>query len=322
MMTRGRFGIMTKRRNSFTLVELLVAVGLLSLIMMLLLQLFSGARKIWTASEKTNNVYADARVAMELMADLINTVQFSHGESADGTTRNKKLDMIFSLDTDSTTDNDQESSSITFVSKSVRDLPMKDNSTRFVSFRLGKFGTPQLDAKGEKFTDADVKTRGKLFMLIYSDKNDEKKFYSYFPPYSEFGDSSGNMDLRKKALDDLQIQMKSLVTDFNSDDKGENEFCQVIAENVVAFKMAAYTKGSLTKSDDAEDIAEPPYMIELQLTVLDRDSYKEWATLYADENVSAETRKNFLERHKRTFTRNIFIGDRWALEVQNTPSTP
>lgn len=292
---------MTKRRTPFTLVELLIAVGLLSLIMMLLLQLFSGAQKIWIASEKTNNVYADARVAMELMTDLINTVQFSHGESADGTTREKKLDMIFSLDTDST-DNDQESSSIIFVSKTSRDLPMKDNSTRFISFRLGRYGN-----------DDDTKTRGKLFMLVYPDKKDEKKFYSFFPPYSEYGDV-GSTNLRQKALEALRTQLNALVTDFNSADKGENEYCQVIAENVVAFKMAAYTKGSLNKSDDSDDVAEPPYMIEIQLTVLDRDSYKRW------QELSGTAKSDYLNQHKHTFTRNVFLGDRWALEVQSTGS--
>ena len=70
---------MNRRRKFFTLIELLVAMGLLALLVMLMLQLFSGAQRLWVASEKRSNVYADARVAMELMAEMINAVQFSHG---------------------------------------------------------------------------------------------------------------------------------------------------------------------------------------------------------------------------------------------------
>ena len=283
---------MTKRRNPFTLVELLVAVGLLSLIVMLLLQLFSGAQRIWIASEKTNNVYSDSRVAMELMADLLNTVQFSHGENADGTAREKAKDMIFSLDS-STTDGGFDSNSVIFVSKSARDLPMKDNTTRFISFRLGD--------------DSDEKTRGKIFMVIYSDKNNETAFYKLFPPYASFGNSRGN------ALSDLKSKMNALVNDYKSSSgNGEYEYCQVIAENVVAFKINAYTLngGQLDKKADAADIDEPPYLIELRMTVLDPDSYKRW------QELSGDAKTNYLDQNKRTFTRNVFIGSRWVLEKQ------
>lgn len=283
---------MTKRRNPFTLVELLVAVGLLSLIMMLLLQLFSGAQKIWIASEKTNNVYADSRVAMELMADLFNTIQFSHGVDSATGNRVKSKDMIFSLNT-SKKDDGRYSSSIIFVSKTAsRDLPMKDNTTRFISFRLGK--------------SDNADTRGKLFMVIYSDKNNEKTFYSLFPTYD-----GGSRDTAKGQLEGL---LNTLVNNYSNTSSGENEFCQVVAENVVEFKLTAYrnnvSTGKLEKKADDTDFAEPPYMIEIQLTVLDPDSYKQWLEL------DGETKTNYLDRHKRTFSRNVFIGDRWALEAQ------
>ena len=284
---------MTKRKMPFTLVELLVAIALLSLIVMLLLQLFGGAQKIWITSEKTNNLYANARVAMETMADLINTVQFSHGEKNDGT-RDKTKDMIFSLDSKSE-DDGYDSNSIIFVAKTARDLPMKDNTTRFISFRLGDSG--------------DEKTRGKLFMVVYSDKINEKTFYSLFPTYG-----SGS---RGTALTSLKSHMNSLVTDYknSSSSSGENENCQVIAENVVALKINAYvlnSSGKLEKKkstdSDAGDIAEPPYMIEIQLTVLDPDSYKRWLELDRDAA--------YLNQHKRTFTRGIHIGPRWDLETK------
>lgn len=303
MMTRGRFVKMKRRGNAFTLVEILVAVGLLSLIMMLLLQLFTGAQKIWTASERTNNIYADARVAMEIMADLLGTVQFSHGENSDGTARDPAKDMIFSMNTGNK-DDGRYSGSIIFVAKTARGLPKKNSDTRFISFRLGD--------------SADEKTRGKLLMVVYSDKNDETAFYGYFPTYSSHGSN------RTTALNSLKTQMNSLVTAFKSStsDSGENEYCQVIAENVVEFRLTAYRLdgGELKKMTasygigsvtcELTDVREPPYMIEIQLTVLDRDGYARWVEL------SGDAKSAYLDRHKRTFTRSVFIGDRWALEAQ------
>ena len=295
---------MTKRRNRFTLIELMVAVGLLSLIMMMLLQLFSGAQNLWVASERTNNVHADARVAMEIMTDILTTVQFSHGEKVDGdgkVVRDKTQDMIFSMDT-RTTDDGRPSSSIIFVSKTTRDLPMKNTNTRFISFRLGG--------------SDDAKTRGKLLMVVYTDKNSESTFYSLFPTYAGAGGS------RTSARTSLISAMNALVTEFksrvNNTTGGEYEFCQVIAENVVAFKLTAYTmnsSGKLEKLDDSADIAEPPYMIEIQLTMLDPESYRIYTEL-VDNNAPAARRQEFLDQHKRTYTRSIFIGNRWALETQ------
>ena len=295
---------MTKRRNRFTLIELMVAIGLLSLIMMMLLQLFSGAQNLWVASERTNNVYADARVAMEIMTDILTTVQFSHGEKVDGegkVVRDKTLDMIFSMNT-SSMDDGRPSSSIIFVSKTTRDLPMKSTNTRFISFRLGDSG--------------DAKTRGRLLMVIYADKNGESNFYNLFPTYTGAG---GN---RTSARTSLVSAMNALVTEFKSragnTTGGEYEYCQVIAEHVVAFKLIAYkltSAGKLEKMDDDADIAEPPYMIEIQLTVLDPESYRLYLEL-VDNNAPAARRQEFLDQHKRTFTRSIFIGNRWALETQ------
>ena len=278
---------MKKRRIPFTLVELLVAVGLLSLIMMLLLQLFSGARKIWTSNEKTNNVYADARVAMELMADLLNTVQFSHGEDDATGNRDKTKDMIFSLDTST------NSGCVIFAASAAsRNLPVKNNPVCFVSFRLGD--------------SADANTRGKLFMIVYSDRKAD--FYNYFPPYSSFGSS------RDAAKNNLKTQM---VGGYSGTAEGENEFCQVIAENVVAFKLNAYVLDNqqLVKKSASDDVAEPPHMIEIQLTVLDADSYTRW-----QEISDATAKSDYLKQHQRTFSRSVFIGDRWALEAQDASS--
>ncbi len=81
--------------------------------------------------------------------------------------------------------------------------------------------------------------------------------------------------------------------------------------------LTAYTlddSGKLkAQTNSAEDaFKEPPYMIEIRLTVLDRDSYTRW------QELSGDAKSDYLDRYKRTFTRNVFIGDRCALEAQNS----
>ena len=297
---------MSKRRKSFTLIELLVAMGVLTLLVMLMLQLFGGAQKLWVANEKRSNIYADARVAMELMADLIGTVQFSFGESVENNVYSfdAKQNMIFSLDPKNKDTTDKKSSSsIIFLAKTARDLPKKSNDSRFISFRRG--------------TTADEKLRGKLLMLVLSDKPihingfnfTENNFYKLFPPYD------GDRDAKRNDLKGYFNDIVGIISSPNSSHgDGEYEYCQVIAENVVSFKLTAYTlEGTgdnrvLKKiSDDSTDIKTPPYMLEIQLTMLDRDNYSKWLNIDGDE-----AKEKFLVRHQRTFTRSVFIGNRWA----------
>lgn len=316
---------MAKCRGHFTLVELLVAIGLLSLIMMLLLQLFGGAQKLWRSSEKTDNVYADARVAMELMTELINTVQFSHGEAVDSNgpvyytagdlkgkpARDPDKDMLFHLDAKSTIGggDDSENGRIIFVSRSSRDLPKKDSDIRFIEFRRGT---------GDN--------KGRLYMVVYSDKEDAD-FNKYFPQYSNFGGGRGKLT-DSKAIKSLVSKLDGILSDAVDNSSGENEYCQIIADNVVAFKLTASrldADGKLKKITESydvgehsgykkdcslDDLREPPYMLEIQLTMLDPDSYREY------RNLSGTAQTNYLKQNQRTFTRSIHIGDRWALEAK------
>lgn len=65
----------SRRRQGFTLAELLVAVGLLSIVMTAVYVSFNSAVRVWRTSEKDLNVYQDARIAMSIMTnDLQNVV--------------------------------------------------------------------------------------------------------------------------------------------------------------------------------------------------------------------------------------------------------
>ncbi|MBN2641284.1 MAG: type II secretion system protein, partial [Victivallales bacterium] len=54
-------------RSYFTLVELLVSMGVFSLIMLSLLTLFNSSQKIWARSTAKDSLYSNARVALDLL---------------------------------------------------------------------------------------------------------------------------------------------------------------------------------------------------------------------------------------------------------------
>ncbi len=66
------------RCRFFTLIEIIVAMGVFSVVMAIAMQFFAGAQRVWSSSENRSNVYADARVAMNLMAAMLQSSYYAN----------------------------------------------------------------------------------------------------------------------------------------------------------------------------------------------------------------------------------------------------
>ena len=51
----------------YTLIEVMMAMGIFLIMMTIMMQFFTSAQEVWNNSSKRNMIYADARVAMNLM---------------------------------------------------------------------------------------------------------------------------------------------------------------------------------------------------------------------------------------------------------------
>lgn len=280
------------RKRSFTLVELLVSIGLLSLMMIFMLRFFTGSQKLWGSGDGAAALRQSAHGALELMGDLVTTVQFSLGEKtvSGKLEHDATMDAIFSVNNRKTGDYG-DAHEMFFACKTASELPKKTNDIRFIGLRLGD--------------PASEYARGKLFMLIYCDKRKEDRFYSLFPRYDSHYDGNKTHGNRDKALYKDDESLKNwLVPPAKEED--ENEYAQILAENVVAFRIDAFDRsgGIITPG---EDIKEPPYMLKITLTLLGKEDFATFVTL------SGAARTDFLNQKAGTFTRSVFIGDRWQL---------
>ena len=278
----------TYRKQSFTLVELLVSIGLLSLMMMFMLRFFNSSQMLWKTVANESELRQNSQVALDLISDLVTTVQFTPGETTGA--RDRTMDSIFSLNNRNTSEYG-DASQLFFACKTVSSLPKKTNDIRFIGLRLGDTG----GANSEY-------TRGKLFLLVYADKRDEEKFYCLFPRYTNTP-AQGN---RNNALASLQSWLT-----LPAGESDENEYAMVIAENVVEFKIAAFDKSGT--ATEGSDISEPPCRFRIALKLLGKDDFATFVTL------SAAARADFLKKNAITFTRDIFIGDHLALAKVRLP---
>ena len=61
------------RKRRFTLIEMMVAMGVFMILLTLLLNFFSGTRQVWKTLRDRNDSFEKARVAMDIVTDLLTT---------------------------------------------------------------------------------------------------------------------------------------------------------------------------------------------------------------------------------------------------------
>ena len=263
----------------FTLVELLVAMGVFSILLMLSMQLFSGMQKLWVNSERRNEVFSTARTAMEFVAARLQTVAYSE-------------EMPFLIH------GKQSKSGVSYYTKIFFPTYMPMN-------RINSENNKPMDSFGLRFLafEHDA-THGTLVMKILSakDADDYKKrrqFTKYLPPYDSVAEAAAQRNSVKNAIENLT----------STDDVIE------VIDNVIDFRLVPYAiKDSKKNSNVVMDtgdsnIYEPPYVIEIEFTVLDsRERFLVW------KDGSNSAKEDLETEHSYTFRRAVILSDRRKFE--------
>ena len=135
--------------SRFTLVELLVAMGVFSILLLVSMQIFSSSRRLWLNSERQNRAYADVRTAMEFLTSRIQTQAYTD-------------DMPFLIKRDAVNSKMYFPTAIPMNRNNASGKSRDKNSMRFIGF------TKSAD--------------GVLQMHIYSDEG-RSSFQKNIPPY-------------------------------------------------------------------------------------------------------------------------------------------
>ena len=68
----------------YTIVEVMVAMGIFLVMMTIMMQFFTSAQKVWNSASKRNFMYADARVAMNVMTREIQSMLYDNDDDGTG----------------------------------------------------------------------------------------------------------------------------------------------------------------------------------------------------------------------------------------------
>ena len=248
-----------KRRSNFTLVELLVAMGVFVVLLMVSMQIFGGARKLWVRSEQKNNTFSAARTAMEFVAARLQTCIYTEN-------------MPFGMERNSS---DDFFKSVYFATS----IPMNR--------KVLKNGVwENLDKFDLRFIKFELEEDGVLTMRIFSDRQNGSSPYANFslllPPYRS---------RRGKSYTNACNQIKSHLA------SGTNEDVLEIMENVIAFKLRPFNYSGSNLQYDQNVTTTPPYLVEIEISVIDsKDNFRKWQDASDNEKKDIETESGYTFR--------------------------
>lgn len=265
----------------FTLIELLVAMGILVIIFGFVLEFFIGSQKVWTSMEQRNNIYSDARVAMDIMTTMLQNSFYTDGG------------VPFYIDRGTNGEH-----KIYFATKTMQNLP-GDSDLKYVSFQRNS---------------ADGKPN-ELKLSVFCDKNTADHFDYYFPPY---GLSPSVTDLAAAKDGVVTVLDKNLKTDDYGSVLVRNVVSFEIVPYKINTSTTGSGISEIPKTSGNSNpyskspYCYSPYMIALKLTLLSPADYKRW------NDISDATQKSdFLTQHQYTFSRTVYLGEQSRMNIND-----
>ena len=315
-----------RKSNPFTLLELILAMGILMVIMVIMLSFFSAAQKAWMSSSANAEIYENARVAMDLITRDLQSALYNDENSTKGIypfwhESDSRINFISATNVGDAAD----------VSK-IREVKYarSDGRTTAPKMTLDDLGNGT-ELKG-----------GWLVRSVTGDSsvdpdypNDNTKPLNKYN-FALFPRSGGDTQRAYKVF-------KEIAGGTASANKSSNDFNYVVPY-VVSLKFTCYSNrfkdmrdingdtvaGTVLNGDAVYDYSSTtaavptpfPYAIKIEIVLLDRTSWAKWIAiggLVATPDSDPAAAKTFREAHQRTFTTMIYLGERNSIYSGSNP---
>lgn len=302
------------RRANFTLVEIMVAVGMLMLIMSFLFQFVLGSQQLWNASDHAGRIYDTAQLVMDVLGEDVRNLQYANSPGS-----SKPFYYAENVGT------------LTFE---VNDLQLPSEKTKMFMFITQTKGIADSNKVGlypvvyiyvgdtENYENADEKKQAlirsisrTLFRVVLTSNSADNNVY-------EHGlDKSQRLSIRRFPLLDF-------VVSGNSPEalKKNEEHCtsfetalrslklteeDILAADISGFDWYIYTYGQNDNvatwqgtGANSSFLASIPASFQVKLRVFCKDAipYDEW--------VAVSDRNDLIEKkYERAFTKRFFVAN-------------
>lgn len=278
----------------FTLVELLVSLGIFSVLLVVFMQLFNNFSKVVTNSEARTANIIDVRNTMDLCSTLLSTLYYSTANTA----ALEKGHFPFVMVTGTPSDQ------LYFATKAQIDLA-GSSPIRYVGLmvpsRSDLLGT---GTSGTAFCD-------KLFLTVLSNKEGSNNAGIYRQLFPQFVNASNVLVPLSTAVGTLTDNLRTKLTD-NSNPATDSDNRIKLLDNVVEFKVRLLKADGTPESGTV--ITSQTRQIEIVISVLEEKEYKEWVAMWGAQTSEPSAAQTFRIAAQTTFRRRIYVVDHSLLE--------
>lgn len=277
-------------RRAFSLLEVLVAMSVLSVLLLILLSMTNGASKLWRENENRVDSYREARAALNMLASDLASLHASTNTALFAVTpKNGRNEDDHDLPTiDPTKTNDAENAGMNGRIFFVTALPA--------------------DAQEPGRNKSDLCAVG--YFLAYDKTSLTGKGSHTYNLYRCFRSSDDTFDDLKKG-----DGLKNLAPDTNPTSSNT----EVLARNITGFKVKPYTiNADPSKLEDFTKSAQTPLpdMVEITIKAISNDAAKRFGP---DDKASWEDIHSLTrQQSERAFTTRVYLPG--AAQVKTTPS--
>ena len=271
-------------------------MAVFSILLLIMMQFFSGARTLWTANEKRSAIYADATVAMDLMSQLLQSTIYNCDNGTPFAINNSQATAASAVPraadgviTASIVDG--WNSNIYFLSNSPLELS-KGGSVRYLSF--------------QRKTDTNVSGvySNVLEILVFSDSSAaDLKFDQCFTPFGPDVVPANTPTDKYSQLKEANKHLNKVFYGELSSKFKDNEK-KVVLRNVTGLKFTPVDHtGIPIYGTTCNNL---PAGIEIELSLMENEqTIRDYQALD-----TKALRDEFRLKNEYTFRRTIWLGDR------------
>ncbi|HCE44482.1 MAG TPA: hypothetical protein DET40_13115 [Lentisphaeria bacterium] len=292
-----------KTKNNFTLVELIAAMGVFSLIMLMVMTMFLSVQTIWKKSSQESQVFENARIALDLMARDLQCAYYEVN----------KTPFWFKPDTSGiaaykvAADIQYKNPALCFISDTlVPPNPYCESKMCEIKYQL--YGTTYdiinandgwllRSATGDKKADGS----DNLYNAAATPTG-TLKFYNFYKVRVRGGTPAAQVFTLDTGSSDVWEQVIPYVTSMTFE-------CNRRDGSAVAGYAPASTTTSYTPT---KTLSPFPFSVRFTLTLLDSDSWNKWRAMAKAGTATAEPAAavTFRQQRERKFSKTVLLGER------------
>lgn len=291
--------------HSFTLIELITAMSIFTVLMLVMMRFFSESQQAWTVSNQRSRIFENAQVAMDLISRDIQSAYYEEKTALTGI-------PFWHLSKIDTTNGSREM--LSFISATpIR--PNEDCTSNMceVQYKLFYVEKPTLPAT---YSDTDV---GWLMRCVTGNRNDGAA--DPHPNPAAVVNPKHNYD------NNFNIASTGSANSFTSDNSSSGDgttsthFSKVIPY-VTNLSFLCFDSSNNLISVDTLGTADTqfPSMVKITLSLLDKNSWLKWIAMGGEpENIywdhaanklsDTDPQSEFRKKNERTFTKFVFLRD-------------